>query len=145
MMSLDINAVLRCTAKHAEPRKRLGGKLQGKLTCGELSAQRGSLSGIERTEVGGALRFCSRAQRRERSPTQGKGWNARCERPTSRTMRFMKTRAGRPVNTLVMALRLSRADLRAARWSHALARSLVRSARGGLPHPLPATFRCPDA
>src|SRR2546422_139168 len=74
-------SVLRRTAKHAEPLPRLGGKLRGKLTRGELSAQCGSLSRIQRAEAGGALRFCFRAQRRERSPGQGEVWNASCERP----------------------------------------------------------------
>src|SRR5438105_12040067 len=74
-------SVSRRTAKHAEPLQRLGGKLQGKLTCRELPSQCGSLSRIERAEAGGVLRFCFRAQRRERSSGQGKGWNASCERP----------------------------------------------------------------
>jgi hypothetical protein len=35
-----------CSAERVEPLKCLGGQLQGKLTCGNLSTERRSLSGV---------------------------------------------------------------------------------------------------
>src|SRR2546427_13001055 len=67
------NAVSRCTAKDPKPIERVGGKLQGEVTRGELPGECGGLSRIERAELGGALRFCFRGPRRHRGCRQRKG------------------------------------------------------------------------
>jgi len=68
-----------CATQRAEPLKCFGSQPQGNLTCGKVSTERRSLSGIKPTEVGRTLRLCLHAQWLKRNPAQRERRNAGCE------------------------------------------------------------------